>query len=171
MRNSAVFNEATGTAWEDELGSLLCELTSVQADLLAVLGAKREAMGRKDAHASDDLQPRAAQLLDRLQACHARRAELLQFAADRGLPSASLTKLATRAAPGVRDKLGKQIKESALRMRLLQHESLANWVLAQRSLLHISQMLEIIATGGRLLPTYGPGEPTLTGGALVDHEA
>jgi hypothetical protein len=82
-----------------------------------------------------------------------------------------LTKLAARAAPRVRDKLGKQIKESASRMRLLQHESLANWVLAQRTLLHISQMLEIIATGGRLLPTYGPGEPTLTGGALVDQEA
>ncbi|MCU0373434.1 MAG: hypothetical protein MUE56_09370, partial [Ignavibacteria bacterium] len=30
-------------------------------------------------------------------------------------------------------------------MRLLQHQSLTNWVLAQRSMLHLSQLLEIIA--------------------------
>ena len=57
------------------------------------------------------------------------------------------------------------------RMDLLQHHSLANWVLAQRSLLHISQLLEIIATGGRLRPTYGKSEPVLARGALVDQEA
>jgi hypothetical protein len=56
-------------------------------------------------------------------------------------------------------------------MRLLQHHSLANWVLAQRSLLHVAQMLEIIATGGRLQPTYGNGESSMSGGALVDHQA
>jgi hypothetical protein len=28
-------------------------------------------------------------------------------------------------------------------------------VIAQRTLIHLSQLLEIIATGGRLQPTYG----------------
>jgi flagellar biosynthesis/type III secretory pathway chaperone len=165
------WNEADGAAWEDELGSLLGELTTVQSELLAVLDAKREAVARNDLQAVDEMRPRAQQLLDRLQACHDRRTRLLQFAANKGLPSASLSKLATRAIPIQRNKLGKQVKESAARMRLLQHQCLANWVLAQRSLLHISQMLEIIATGGRLLPTYGPGEPSFAGGALVDQEA
>ncbi len=174
MRNTTGSNAQTGqsgTEWEHELADLLGELMTVQTELLDVLTAKREAVGRNDLQAVDDLRPRAEQLLNRLQACHDRRAQLLQFAAEQGLPSGNLSKLAARATPSHRDKLGKQVKESAARMRLLQHQSLANWVLAQRSLLHISQMLEIIATGGRLLPTYGPGEPTFTGGALVDHQA
>ena len=47
--------------------------------------------------------------------------------------------------------------EAAERSRLLQHQSLTNWVLVQRSLLHLSQLIEIIATGGRPKPTYGNG--------------
>jgi hypothetical protein len=56
-------------------------------------------------------------------------------------------------------------------MRLLQHQSLTNWVLAQRAVLHVSQLLEIIATGGRLQPTYGDGDTLHNRGSLVDQEA
>ena len=56
-------------------------------------------------------------------------------------------------------------------MRLLQNQSITNWVLAQRSLLHVSQLLEIIATGGRLQPTYGEGETVHSVGSLVNQEA
>jgi hypothetical protein len=71
-----------------------------------------------------------------------------------------------------REKLGKQVKQSRLQVRLLQNESLANWVLAQRLLLHVSQMIEIIATGGRLKPTYAEGDSSLHArGALVNDEA
>jgi hypothetical protein len=56
-------------------------------------------------------------------------------------------------------------------MRLLQHQSLANWVLAQRSLLHVSQLIEIIATGGRMQPTYGDKESVHARGSLVNQQA
>jgi len=54
---------------------------------------------------------------------------------------------------------------------LLQHHSLVNWVVIQRTLLHLSQMLEIIATGGRLQPTYGKGESSTASGTLMDWAA
>src|SRR4029079_2066546 len=101
---------------------------------------------RGDLKAVDELRPRAEQLLNRLQVCHDRRAELLKFAADKGLPSASLSKLATRATPNHRNKLGKQVKESAARMRLLQHQCLANWVLAPPSLVTLPDILQCHAT-------------------------
>ena len=63
------------------------------------------------------------------------------------------------------------MKEATARMRLLQHQSLANWVLAQRSLLHVSQLIEIIATGGRMQPTYGDKESVHARGSLVNQEA
>jgi hypothetical protein len=53
----------------------------------------------------------------------------------------------------------------------VQHHSLTNWVLVQRTLIHLSQMLEIIATGGRMKPTYGEGGRTDAGGSLVDQAA
>ena len=163
--------EAGQMDWESDLANLLGELTSVQTELLSVLEAKRECMGRNDLDGTAELRPRAEQLLGRLQSCHDRRTELLRVAEVEGRPAATLGKLAIRATRENRDKLARQVKESSLRMRLLQHHSLANWVLAQRSLLHVAQMLEIIATGGRLQPTYGNGESPTSGGALVDQQA
>jgi flagellar biosynthesis/type III secretory pathway chaperone len=167
-------NEVTKAAhvdWENDLASLLGELTSVQSELLSVLEAKRERMGQNDVEGTAELRPRAEQLLDRLQSCHDRRESLLRTVANEGRPAATLGKLATRASRENRDKLTRQVKDTSRRMRLLQHQSIANWVLAQRTLLHVAQMLEIIATGGRLQPTYGSGESSMSGGALVDHQA
>jgi hypothetical protein len=82
-----------------------------------------------------------------------------------------VAKLANKTAPGKHSKLGSRVKETTARMRLLQHNALANWVLAQRSLLHVSQLLEIIATGGRIQPTYGDRESVHGCGSLVNQEA
>jgi hypothetical protein len=60
------------------------------------------------------------------------------------------------------------VDEARRRARLLQHQSLTNWVLVQRTLLHLSHVVEIIATGGRMQPTYGKGAPVSAGGILVD---
>jgi hypothetical protein len=87
------------------------------------------------------------------------------------LPCDNVAKLATRVGRGKPGALGQRVKETASRLRLLQHQSLANWVLAQRSLLHVSQLLEIIATGGRMQPTYGDKESVHARGSLVNQEA
>jgi hypothetical protein len=60
------------------------------------------------------------------------------------------------------------IDEARSRTRLLQHQSLTNWVIIQRTLLHLSQVIEIIATGGRMQPTYDKNPAR---GALVDQTA
>ena len=88
-----------------------------------------------------------------------------------GLPHESLEKLASSLKTGKREQLQKRVKESSARMRQLQLQSLTNWVLAQRTMLHLAQLLEIVATGGRLQPTYGRGAAPVAGGALVDSEA
>jgi hypothetical protein len=82
-----------------------------------------------------------------------------------------MAKLASKVSPAKSGGLGERVKQTAARLRLLQHHSFANWVLAQRSLLHVSQLLEIIATGGRMQPTYGDKESVHARGSLVNHEA
>jgi flagellar biosynthesis/type III secretory pathway chaperone len=162
---------SASTDFETEISALLDELAGVQAELLAVLVEKRRALTTADLTQLAELQPREERLSQRLTACQARRAELLAAADREGLPSESVAKLVGRAGAGKSNKLGSRVKETAARMRLLTHHSLANWVLAQRSLLHVSQLLEIIATGGRIQPTYGDKESVHARGSLVNQEA
>ncbi len=155
-------------AWDSELASLLAELSDIQTDLLEVLTDKRSRLLSADLEALRAMQSREAELVGRLQACHERRLALLARAADEGLPSANLTSLAAALPSEQRQHLTPQLREASARIRLLQHHSLTNWVLVQRTLLHLSQLLEIIATGGRLKPTYGKNDCAPTGGSLVD---
>jgi flagellar biosynthesis/type III secretory pathway chaperone len=159
------------TNWESELASLLTDLSAVQDEMLAVLGRKRELLvaGKSDGLA--EVAAEEERLVGRLQDCLDRRAAMLQRAAHEGLPADSIRSLADSLPPSQRKPLAGQVKVAAARARLLRHHALTNWVLVQRTLIHLSQMLEILATGGRLQPTYGKGVPAHSGGALVDREA
>jgi flagellar biosynthesis/type III secretory pathway chaperone len=157
--------------FEAEIGALLAELSNVQSELLGVLQEKRDALAAGKLQMLAELPPREEQLAQRLQQCHQRRSQLLAAARQEGLPSENVGKLATKVNGGKAGELGRRVKETTARMRLLQHHSLANWVLAQQSLLHVSQLLEIIATGGRMRPTYGDKESVHARGSLVNQQA
>jgi len=156
---------------EVDLSQLLDELSRVQDELLEVLAAKCERIADGDLGGITALQPREESLGLRLQACHDRRGALLAMAAEEGLPGDTLGSLANSLSSDQGGNLAVQVKEASARMRLLQHRSLANWVLTQRSMLHLSQLLEIVATGGRLQPTYGRDVSSNSSGALVDKDA
>jgi len=156
---------------EGEIGTLLDDLSSIQSELLGVLAEKRNALITADAVRLTALAPREEQLAARLSECQQRRATLLDEAKRQQRPSETLAKLVKTSPSGKTSNLGNRVKETEARMRLLQHQSLANWVLAQRSLLHVSQLIEIIATGGRMQPTYGDKESVHARGSLVNQQA
>jgi hypothetical protein len=156
---------------EAELTDLLGELAAVQDDLLDVLAVKREHLASVDLAGLAATQVREERLAERLKLCQERRSDLLTAARKAGLESDSIGRLVGRAEGGRRGKLSQQAKAASARMRLLRHESLTNWVLAQRALLHVAQLVEIIATGGRLQPTYGERESVHSCGSLVNQEA
>ena len=156
---------------EAEVASLLEELSNVQAELLSVLQAKRQRMATVDVLGMEESQAREQALCVRLEECHRRRAELLATARQQGVPADSLSTLVQRGKRGESARIGERAKELSTQMRLLRHESVTNWVLAQRSLLHVAQLIEIIATGGRMQPTYGEGESVHSRGSLVNQEA
>jgi flagellar biosynthesis/type III secretory pathway chaperone len=159
------------TAWEAELAQFLNDLSAVQDETLGVLVKKRDLLVAADTVGLASVNRQEESLLQRLQECLRRREDLLGRAAQEGLPSTSLDSL-TRALPRTeRTQLGERMQSARSKARLLQHHSLVNWMLVQRTLLHLSQVLEIIATGGRLQPTYGRGGPVATSGSLVDGAA
>jgi len=155
--------------WEEAIAELLEELSQTQDELLAVLREKRRAMGNADITAMTELCPREEAVARRLRACHDRRGELLAQARQRGLPSDSIRGLSRRLGRAGGRELAAHCDAAARQSRLLTHESLSNWVVAQQSLLHLAQLIEIIGAGGRQKPTYGRDESACAGGALVDH--
>ena len=157
--------------WDTEIGGLLSDLAEVQRDLLATLHEKRELIAANDQQALVAIGPREQSLIGRLQACQERRQQLLARAAADGLPADSIRSLSNKLPAECRGSIQASIREASDRARLLQHQSLTNWVLVQRTLLHLSQMIEIIATGGRTRPTYGKGSDRAQSGALVDRAA
>lgn len=159
------------TAWEPELAGLLNELLTVQGRLLNLLDRKRQFLLVADAAGLATLAPEEERLVEDLQQCVRRRADLLAQAGRDGLPNASIQVLTRSLPPTQRGRLGAAVREAASRVQLLRHQSLASWVVVQRTLLHLSQLLEIIATGGRLQPTYGEEGPVQATGALVDRAA
>jgi hypothetical protein len=157
--------------WESDIGGLLAELAEVQTALLGTLNEKRLLLAAGDHVALAAMGQREQELANRLQACHEHRQLLLARAGEDGIPSDSIRTLSDRLPPESRGRVQASIQEATERTKLLQHQSLASWVLVQRSLLHLSQLIEIIATGGRPKPTYGKGSDRAAGGALVDRAA
>jgi hypothetical protein len=158
-------------SYETEIGALLAELADVQSALLRVLGDKRTLLVAGDVQGLTAIGPREEELAVRLQACHERRQQLLARADGDGLPAESIQSLSDRLPESSRKNVQASIREAANRSQLLRHQSLTNWVVVQRSLLHLSQMIEIIATGGRPKPTYDKGSGSHSGGSLVDQAA
>lgn len=159
------------TAWESELARFLADLLTVQEETLQVLAKKRELLIRRDLPGLAEMNGKEQEVISRLEECLKRREELLRRAAADGRPAASITSLAGSLPKDQAKTLAAPLRDANTRSRLLQHQTLANWVFVQRSLLHLAQMLEIIATGGQLQPTYGRGEPAAASGALVDRAA
>src|SRR5262245_26533615 len=120
--------------YETDIGALLGELAEVQTALLGVLTEKRELLVARDEAGLAALAGREEELAARLQACHERRQELLARADADGFPADSIHSLSNRLPAADRDRLQASIREVESRTKLLQHQSLANWVLVQRSL-------------------------------------
>jgi len=156
------------TDWDTELAGFLARLSEVQQRTLEMLGRKRQLLINGDLEALGELAQAEAGLADELRQALARRQELLEQAAREGLPASNLRAVAGALPPQQRALLEPPFRRASAQAQLLAHEGLVNWVLVQRILLHLSQLLEIIATGGRLKPTYRKEESLQASGALVD---
>jgi len=157
-------------SWEKELAGLLSDLLAVQEELLALLARKRELLAAADVEGLTALGPDVERLTRALQECVDRRQKLLDRARAEGKPSSSLRALMKAAPRSQRAGLDESFSLAASRARLLRHHCITNWVVIQRTLLHLARLLEIIATGGKLQPTYGK-EAVQASGVLVDRAA
>ena len=138
-----------------DLSSFFNELSEVQHELGVVLVEKRQRLIDVDAEVLQIVETRENQLLARLQQCSEHRQEFLAAAKHRGLPAESLqSALAALPQDDQRQALQSQLADAAMRCLQLRHTSITTWVLAPRSFIHISPLLNIIATGDHRPPTH-----------------
>ncbi len=159
-------DQAPDVSWEADFADLLGELSAVQSEMLSALAEKRTVLMQADGESLTAINEREGRLVGRLQHCLDRRLRLLSRASDEGRPAPNLRILAQSLPAAQHRQLAPRIDEASRQARALQHETLTNWVIAQRTLIHLSQLLEIIATGGRLQPTYGREAVAATGALL-----
>ena len=154
--------------WDNEISNLLSQLSATQQQLLELLGKKREMLIKRDHQGLQRLSEQENQLCEQLKDCQQQRQQLLERAEASGLPADSIESLAGALPADSGEKLQAPLAESKERSHLLRHQSIAQWVAVQRTLLHLSQLLEIIATGGHGQTTYGRGNTSVSSGRLMD---
>ena len=159
------------SGWQKQLTDFLESLLQSQKDVVALLERKRELFQKNDPAAIGEMAQEEQAAADRLKQCLAEREKLLQYASAEGLPAQTIESLARAIVPYTNEVFFELLASVQRQTQLLRQHNITNWVLTQRGMLHSSQMLEIIATRGRLQSTYnrqrqrniGP-----TGGSLVD---
>jgi len=156
---------------EHDLYQFLSRLSDVQKRAQAVLERKQELLVKPDRDALTAIAVEEQEVLAQLAQCLARREEILATARQRGYVVESIQSLC-RILP-VHSECRRLVEESVRRSRMIQSLSLTNWVITQKSIIHLSHLLEIIATRGKGKPTYhrqGEKESGVTGG-FVDRAA
>ena len=157
--------------WQIQLETFLNETLQAQKDSAALLERKRELFAQNDLAAVGELAREEQAAAESLKQCLGKRDKLLQYAAAEGLPSQSIETLAKAVVPFSDDGFFALLRSVQYQTQLLRQHNITNWVVTQRGMLHAAQMLEIIATRGRVKTTYTRDHqrnPGTTGGALVD---
>ena len=157
--------------WRKQLEQFLEETLQAQKDCAALLERKRELFAKNDLAEIGEFSKDEHLAVESLKQCLGNREKLLQYAAAEGLPSQSIESLAKAVVPYSDDEFFTLLRAVQYESQLLRQHNITNWVVTQRSMLHASQMIEIIATRGRMNSTYTREHQRnigTTGGTLVD---
>ena len=159
------------THWQKQLETFLNETLQTQKDAAALLERKRELFAKNDLATLGELAREEQAIADRLKQCVAEREKLLQYAAAEGFSIRTIEELAKIVVPYTDDAFFALLRSVQRQSQLLRQHNITNWVVTQRAMLHASQMIEIIATRGRLQSTYTREHQRnigTTGGTLFD---
>ncbi|MGL6225438.1 MAG: flagellar export chaperone FlgN [Thermoguttaceae bacterium] len=161
------------THWETEISAFLSELSLLQEETLYLLKQKGDLLAQSKTEEIEAMKEHESQVLAKMTLLLQQREKMLQIAKAENLPHDSIESLAQRIdlESPENNRLGEKCRQSVHQARLLQHQSLTNWVLTQRSLIHVAQVLEMISSRGKPRGTYNRRqnkESHSIGGTLLD---
>jgi len=155
-----------------KLIGILNDLEPIQKQLLNLYQEKAKALKQVDVALIEQFGIVEEGLTRDLQFVLLRRQQLLQTAAQQGLPAGSMKELLSGMGVAESEPVFQRIFAAQQRSQKLRHESWVQWIVSQRSYQHYSQILELIAHAGKKVPTYSRGQnESNTGGAIFDASA
>jgi hypothetical protein len=158
-----------------DIEDLLVAIDETQAALAGVYRDKRAAIRQANGPGLDRLTTIEETLVADLQVHLRRREQILQQARQLGLPADSLSSVVRTLDEPLRERLIAQIDETRRVADANRRESWILWIVCKQSLRFFTDVLELIANGGRRAPIYlarpGAVAELSTGGSLLDAQA
>jgi len=153
-----------------DLLDFLNQLTETQEQMLVVLRKKQAILVRPEKEALAQVSAEEEQMLEKMQNALNRREELLTTARVQNTGSDSIEQLCGHFFPRNIDvqKMLDEVKHRAHQIRLLAY---TNWTMSRKSMIHVSQILELLETRGQGKTTYHPRPIDASGGGFVDRVA
>jgi len=154
-----------------EIEHFLHQLIEAQHQMLAVLHQKQTLLIRPEKEAIAAISIEEEKTLANMQSILERREELLTTARLQNVPGETIEQLCEHFFPRNIEihKLLNEIKHQTQRVRLLAY---TNWTMTRKSMIHLSQILELLETRGQGSTTYHPQSNASTArGVSVDRIA
>jgi hypothetical protein len=158
-----------------DIEALLVAIEETQSALGVTYRDKRAAIRAANAPEIERLTKVEERLVVDLQVHLRVREQILQYARQRGRPSDSLGSVVRSFDEPIQEQLLAQLERTREMADANRRESWILWIVCKQSLRLLSDMIELIATGGRRNPIYlarsGGSMELSTGGALLDAKA
>jgi hypothetical protein len=149
------------------LTQYLADLDVAQANVFDFLNQQQIHLFQLNSAKQLDDTPQDVMELEELRNLVTRRVELLNLARSQGLNVTTLQDLAVR----LDDSQGSLIYTSRLMKRKVEsmrYASLSHWISCQKACLHYSQLVQLIANGGRKSLMTGSVNRPIQGGVILD---
>ena len=153
------------------LQDFLSQLSGAQAKMLAVLHKKQAILVRPDKDAIASIEAEEESILEEMQSVLNRREEILTAARMQNIHCDSIEHMCEHFFPH-NIEIQKWINEIKAQTQQIQLLAYTNWTMTRKSLIHVSQILELLKTRGQGKTTYSQRSTSeTTGGGFVDRVA
>ena len=154
-----------------DIPTFLTQLIETQNQMLAVLHKKQSLLVRPEKEALAAITAEEEAMVDNMQRMLNRREEILTAARMQNIPCDSIEQLCEHFFPH-NIEVQKLLIEAKSRTQQIQLLAYTNWTMSRKSLIHVSQILELLETRGQGKTTYQPQpETALSRGGFVDRVA
>ena len=149
----------------------LKQLAKAQEKTLKILQEKHTLLVKPSPTGLSEIAAKESDTLDQLRLTLEKREEILQEAHNEGIDADSIQILCEKLFPK-NFEVRKLLDIAQNQCRQLRFLALTNWTVSQKSMIHLSQILELIETRGQGKTTYKPTKGSESnGGGLVDRVA
>ena len=154
-----------------DLQDFLDQLIETQIQMLAVLRRKQALLVKPEKEAMALISAEEEETLEKMQNILKRREDILTSARLQNVRGDSIEQLCDHFFPH-NTEIQKMLDEVKNRTQQIQLLAYTNWTMSRKSMIHISQILELLETRGQGKTTYQPQVNTdVSRGGFVDRVA